>query len=213
MNLAVYENYSLIVNEEISVDNLDKLMRKSNIFIKIITVIRVNCRSCLLNSLFYDHLIQSSVSEKEGNGVMRGKTIFCKTIFQSCLVMLLLLGSLFSLAGCADDEEKAELASYHWETVEVSQKEYRLPDDYMNKGELYLFVSRDILDSHYDLSKVTLGDKRIKLVDSSFNLPGPGLKALFLVGKFDLKDKPSSCVLKVPGINKTGNVAIGYKKK
>ena len=208
MNLAVYENYSLIVNEEISVDNLDKLMRKSNIFIKIITVIRVNGRSCLLNNLFYDHLIQSRVSEKEGNGVMRSKTIF-----QSCIVMLLLLGSLFSLAGCADDEEKAELASYHWETVEVSQKEYRLPDDYMNKGELYLFVSRDILDSHYDLSKVTLGDKRIKLVDSSFNLPGPGLKALFLVGKFDLKDKPSSCVLKVPGINKTGNVAIGYKKK
>ena len=208
MNLAVYENYSLLVNEEISVDNLDKLMRKSNIFTKIITVIRVNCRSCLLNSLFYDHLIQSRVSEKEGNGVMRSKTIF-----QSCIVMLLLLGSLFSLAGCADDEEKAELASYHWETVEVSQKEYRLPDDYMNKGELYLFVSRDILDSHYDLSKVTLGDKRIKLVDSSFNLPGPGLKALFLVGKFDLKDKPSSCVLKVPGINKTGNVAIGYKKK
>ena len=213
MNLAVYENYSLLVNEEISVDSLDKLMRKSNIFIKIITVIRVNGRSCLLNSLFYDHLIQSRVSEKEGNGVMRSKTIFCKTIFQSCLVMLLLLGTIFSLAGCADDDEKAELASYHWETVEVSQKEYRLPDDYMNKGELYLFVSRDILDSHYDLSKVTLGDKRIKLVDSSFNLPGPGLKALFLVGKFDLKDKSSSDVLKVPGINKTGNVAIGYKKK
>lgn len=208
MNLAVYENYSLIVNEEISVDNLDKLMRKSNIFIKIITVIRVNGRSCLLNNLFYDHLIQSRVSEKEGNGVMRSKTIF-----QSCIVMLLLLGSLFSLAGCADDEEKAELASYHWETVEVSQKEYRLPDDYMNKGELYLFVSRDILDSHYDLSKVTLGDKPIKLVDSSFNLPGPGLKALFLVGKFDLKDKSSSDVLKVPGLNKAGNVAIGYKKK
>lgn len=207
------KEYSLLVNEEISVDSLDKLMRKSNIFIKIITVIRVNGRSCLLNNLFYDHLIQSRVSEKEGNGVMRGKTIFCKTIFQSCLVMLLLLGSLFSLAGCADDEEKAELASYHWETVEVSQKEYRLPDDYMNKGELYLFVSRDILDSHYDLSKVTLGDKRIKLVDSSFNLPGPGLKALFLVGKFDLKDKSSSDVLKVPGLNKAGNVAIGYKKK
>ena len=213
MNLAVYEEYSLLVNEEISVDNLDKLVRKSNIFIKIITVIRVNGRSCLLNSLFYDHLIQSRVSEKEGNGVMRGKTIFCKTIFQSCLVMLLLLGTIFSLAGCADDDEKAELASYHWETVEVSQKEYRLPDDYMNKGELYLFVSRDILDSHYDLSKVTLGDKRIKLVDSSFNLPGPGLKALFLVGKFDLKDKSSSDVLKVPGLNKAGNVAIGYKNK
>lgn len=213
MNLAVYENYSLLVNEEISVDSLDKLMRKSNIFIKIITVIRVNCRSCLLNNLFYDHLIQSRVSEKKGNGVMRSKTIFCKTIFQSCLVMLLLLGTIFSLAGCADDDEKAELASYHWETVEVSQKEYRLPDDYMNKGELYLFVSRDILDSHYDLSKVTLGDKPIKLVDSSFNLPGPGLKALFLVGKFDLKDKSSSDVLKVPGLNKAGNVAIGYKKK
>ena len=144
---------------------------------------------------------------------MRSKTIFCKNIFQSCLVMLLLLGSLFSLSACADDEEKAELASYHWETVEVSQKEYRLPDDYMNKGELYLFVSRDILDSHYDLSKVTLGDKPIKLVDSQFNLPSSGLKALFLVGKFDLKDKSSSDVLKVPGINKTGNVAVGYKKK
>lgn len=39
-----------------------------------------------------------------------------------------------------------------------------------------------------------------------------------LHGKFDLKDKPgscksSSCVLKIPGLNKTGNVAIGYKKK
>ncbi|RFD76177.1 hypothetical protein AXE75_02330 [Gardnerella vaginalis] len=145
---------------------------------------------------------------------MRSKTIFCKNIFQSCLVMLLLLGSLFSLSACADDdEEKAELASYHWETVEVPQKEYRLPDDYMNKGELYLFVSRDILDSHYDLSKVTLGDKRIKLVDSQFNLPSSGYKALFLVGKFDLKNKPSSDVLKVPGLNKTGNVAIAYKKK
>ncbi len=182
-------------------------------FIKIITVIRANGRSCLLNSLFYDYLIQSRVREKEGNGVMRSKTIFCKTIFQSCLVMLLLLGSLFSLAGCADGEEKAELASYHWETVAVSQEEFRIPENYMNKDELYLFVSRDILDSHYDLSKVTLGDKRIKLVDSSFNLPGPGLKALFLVGKFDLKDKSSSDVLKVPGLNKAGNVAVGYKKK
>ena len=213
MNLAVYENYSLLVNEEISVDNLDKLMRKSNIFTKIITVIRVNCRSCLLNSLFYDHLIQSRVSEKEGNGVMRGKTIFCKTIFQSCLVVLLLIGTLFSLAGCADDEEKAELASYHWETVAVSRDEFRIPENYMNKDELYLFASRDILDSHYDLSKVTLGGKRIKLVDSQFNLPSSGYKALFLVGKFDLKDKPASDVLKVPGLNKTGNVAVGYKKK
>ena len=207
------KEHSLLVNEEISVDSLDKLIKKNSIFIKIITVIRLNGRSCLLNSLFYDYLIQSGVNEKEASGVMRSKTIFCKNIFQSCLVMLLLIGSLVSLAGCADDEEKAELASYHWETVAVSQKEYRLPDDYMNKGELYLFVSRDILDSHYDLSKVTLGDKPIKLVDSSFNLPGPGLKALFLVGKFDLKDKSSSDVLKVPGLNKAGNVAIGYKKK
>ena len=144
---------------------------------------------------------------------MRSKTIFRKNIFQSCLVVLLLLGTLFSLAGCADDEEKAKLASYHWETVAVSQEEFRIPENYMNHDELYLFVSRDILDSHYDLSKVTLGDKRIKLVDSSFNLPGPGLKALFLVGKFDLKDKPGSDALKVPGLNKAGNVAIGYKKK
>ena len=142
---------------------------------------------------------------------MRSKTIFCKTIFQSCLAMLL-LGTLFSLAGCTDDKEKAELASYHWETVVVSSEEFRIPNNYMNQDELYLFVTRDILDSHYDLSKVTLGDKRIKLIDSSFNLPGPGLKALFLVGKFDLK-KPVFDVLKVPKINKTGNVAIGYKKK
>ena len=173
----------------------------------------MNCRSCLLNNLFYDHLIQSRVSEKEASSVMRSKTIFGKTIFQSCLVVLLLIGTLFSLAGCADDEEKAELASYHWETVAVSWEEFRIPENYMNKDELYLFVSRDILDSHYDLSKVTLGDKRIKLVDSSFNLPGPGLKSLFLVGKFDLKDKPGSDVLKVPGLNKAGNVAVGYKKK
>ena len=144
---------------------------------------------------------------------MRGKTIFCKNIFQSCLVMLLLLGSLFSLSACADDEEKAELASYHWETVAVSREEFRVPENYMSKDELYLFVSRDILDSHYDLSKVTLGDKPIKLVDSSFNLPSSGYKALFLVGKFDLKDKPASDVLKVPGIDKAGNVAIGYKRK
>ena len=212
------KEYSLLVSEEISVDSIDKLIKKNRIFIKIITVIRENGRSCLLNSLFYDYLIQSRVSEKEASGVMRSKTIFCKNIFQSCLVMLLLLGSLFSLSACADDEEKAELASYHWETVAVSREEFRIPENYMNKNELYLFVSRDILDSHYDLSKVTLGGERIKLVDSSFNLPGPGLKALFLVGKFDLKDKPSSCkssscVLKVPGLNKTGNVAVGYKKK
>lgn len=134
MNLTVYEKYSLLVNEEISVDNLDKLIRKSNIFIKIITVIRVNCRSCLLNNLFYNHLIQSCVNEKEGNGVMRSKTIFCKNIFQSCLVMLLLLGSLFSLAGCADDDEKAALASYHWETVAVSQEEFRIPENYIQIG-------------------------------------------------------------------------------
>lgn len=136
-----------------------------------------------------------------------------KIIVQNCLVVLLLIGSLFSLAGCTDDEEKAELASYHWETVAVSQEEFRIPENYMNKDELYLFVTRDILDSHYDLSKVTLGDKPIKLVDSSFNLPGPGLKALFLVGNFDLKDKSSSDVLKVPGLDKTDDVAIGYKEK
>ena len=34
-----------------------------------------------------------------------------------------------------------------------------------------------------------------------------------LHGKFDLKDKSSSDVLKVPGIDKAGNVAVGYKKK
>ena len=167
----------------------------------------------LLNILFYNPLPKSCVNEKEASGVMRSKTIFCKNIFQCCLVMLLLLGTLFSLAGCADDDEKAELASYHWETVAVSQEEFRIPENYMNKDELYLFVSRDILDSHYDLSKVTLGDKHIKLVDSQFNVPSSGYKALFLVGKFDLKDKSSSVVLKVPGINKTGDVAIGYKKK
>jgi conserved domain protein len=32
-------------------------------------------------------------------------------------------------------------------------------------------------------------------------------------GKFDLKDKPGSAVLKVPGFKKKGNVAIGYKNK
>ena len=60
-----------------------------------------------------------------------------------------------------------KLASYHWETVAASQEEFRIPENYMNKDKLYLFVSRDILDSNYDLSKVTLGDKRIKLVDSA----------------------------------------------
>ena len=75
-------------------------------------------------------MIQSGVTKKEASSVMRSKTIFCKNIFQSCLVMLLLLGSLFSLAGCADDE-KAELASYHWETVAVSQEEFRMPEHYI----------------------------------------------------------------------------------
>ena len=47
------KEYSLLVDEEISVDSLDKLIKKNRIFIKIITVIRLNGRSCLLNSLFY----------------------------------------------------------------------------------------------------------------------------------------------------------------
>lgn len=83
----------------------------------------------------------------------------------------------------------------------------------MNQDELYLFVTRDILESDYDLSKVTIGDESITLVDSSFNLPGPENKALFLVGKFELNDKSSSGVLIAPGINKTGDIAIGYKVK
>ena len=145
--------------------------------------------------------------------LLRKKADLNVRLIQSCIIMLLLLGSLFFLSGCADDKEKAELLSYHWETVAVSREKFRIPENYMNHDELYLFVSRDILDSHYDLSKVTLGDKHIKLVNSSFNLPGPGHKALFLVGKFDLKDKPGSAVLKIQGIKKKGNVAIGYKKK
>ena len=59
-----------------------------------------------------------------------------------------------------------------------------------------------VLDSHYDLSKVTLGGKHIKLMDSSFNLHAQGLKALFLVGKFDLKDKLGYDVIKISGIKK-----------
>lgn len=136
-----------------------------------------------------------------------------KMIFQSFFVLLLVIGALFSLSGCSDDKEKAELASYHWETVAVSSEEFHLPDNYMNQHELYLLVTRDILESDYDLSKVTLGDEPITLVDSSFNLPGPGHKALFLVGKFELNDKSSSGVLTAPEINKTGDVAIGYKVK
>ena len=59
-----------------------------------------------------------------------------------------------------------------------------------------------VLDSHYDLSKVTLWGKHIKLMDSSFNLHAQGLKALFLVGKFDLKDKLGYDVIKISGIKK-----------
>lgn len=136
-----------------------------------------------------------------------------KTFFQSCIVLLLVIGALFYLAGCSDDKEKAELASYHWETVAMSSEEFHIPDNYMNQDELYLFVTRDILESDYDLSKVTFGDEPITLVDSSFNLPGPRNKALFLVGKFEIKDKSSSSVLIAPGINKTGDIAIGYKVK
>lgn len=136
-----------------------------------------------------------------------------KTIFQSFFVLLLVIGALFYLVGCSDDKEKAELASYHWETAAVSSEEFYLPDSYMNQDELYLFVTRDILESDYDLSKVTIGDESITLVDSSFNLPGPENKALFLVGKFELNDKSSSGVLIAPGINKTGDIAIGYKVK
>lgn len=40
VNLVVYEEYSLLVNEEMSINNLDKLIRKSNIYVKIITVIK-----------------------------------------------------------------------------------------------------------------------------------------------------------------------------
>ena len=149
---------------------------------------------------------------------MRGKTIFCKTIFckaifQACLAVLLLLVAFLPLACCSDDTEKAELASYKWETVAVSQEELHLPADYMNHDELYLFVSRDVLESHYDLSQVTLNDKPITLVDSSFNIPGPGAKALFLVGTFDVSDASSVGVLKVPGMTKTNDIAIGYKVK
>ena len=75
-----------------------------------------------------------------------------KMIFQSFFVLLLVIGALFSLSGCSDDKEKAELASYHWETVAVSSEEFHLPDNYMNQHELYLLVTRDILESDYDLS-------------------------------------------------------------
>ena len=51
--LLFMKEYSLLVDEEISVDSLDKLIKKNRIFIKIITVIRLNGRSCLLNNLFY----------------------------------------------------------------------------------------------------------------------------------------------------------------
>lgn len=144
---------------------------------------------------------------------MRSKPNFCKAIFQACFAVVLLLVALFPLACCSDDTEKAELASYKWETVAVSQEEFQLPADYMNHDELYLFVSRDVLESHYDLSQVTLNDKPITLVDSSFNVPGPGAKALFLVGTFDVNDASSAGVLKVPGMKKTNDVAIGYKVK
>lgn len=39
-------------------------------------------------------------------------------------------------------------------------------------------------------------------MDSSFNLHAQGLKALFFVGKFDLKDKLGYDVIKISGIKK-----------
>ena len=35
-NLAVYENYSLLVNEEISVDSLDKLIKKIGYLLRLL---------------------------------------------------------------------------------------------------------------------------------------------------------------------------------
>ncbi len=71
-----------------------------------------------------------------------------------------------------------------------------------------------MLESGYDFSDITLGDQSLTLIDSSFNLPSSGFKALFLIGKFETKKASGSSVLNCPNFDKEeGQLAIGYKEE
>lgn len=125
----------------------------------------------------------------------------------------LAVGALFSFTGCSEDVNKDEFAQAKWHQMEVSQEELTLSDDFANQSELYLFISRDLIESDYEVSKATLGNENIELIDSSFNLTSPDFEALFLVGKFKLEDTENSKVLKVPSPITENEIVIAYKEE
>lgn len=135
--------------------------------------------------------------------------------FVRLILSLVIVAGLLSVSGCMGNREESpdELMKANWIIVEVTSDSFQLPDNFKDKNELFLFMSRSMIEVNYDLSRVTLGEVPLTEIDSTFNLTSSDFQALFLVGKFDLKNANlDSATLTIPNFQKHC-VAVAYKEE
>lgn len=138
------------------------------------------------------------------------KRIF--TLIAGILLLTLIIVAIFVLLDRKIDSEQEEFAmNSSWVYDELKSGD-QLDTRYANKEPLYLFASRDLLETGYDFTQCKLGNDSLSTHDSHFNLPSSSGTALFLVAKFDRavsEDAKLSC----KSIPEKGQLAIGFQKE
>lgn len=128
------------------------------------------------------------------------------------LLLTLIIVTIFVVLDRKIDSEQEEFAmNYSWVYDELKSGD-QLNTTYANKEPLYLFASRDLLETGYDFTQCKLGSDSFSAHDSHFNLPSSSGTALFLLAEFDSavsKDAKLSC----KSIPEKGQLAIGFQKE
>ncbi|MCI6574471.1 MAG: hypothetical protein MSC53_04805 [Arcanobacterium sp.] len=136
------------------------------------------------------------------------------------VVVVLTVGALLLIsAACAvfilldrkiDAEREEFAANSSWTYNEVKNGD-QIDATYTNKEPLYLFASRDLIETGYDFNQCALDGASFNTRDSHFNLPAKSGTALFLVAEFD-RAASENAKLSCKSVPEKGLLAIGFQK-
>lgn len=98
-----------------------------------------------------------------------------------------------------------------WHYMVLDSHGVTIEEPYSQKSKLYLYASRDLIESGFDPTSCSIDGTPFRTVDSTYNIPGPNGAALFLIGEMDVEG--SAQQLTIEDGSPAGTLALAYKEE
>ena len=126
-----------------------------------------------------------------------------------CLVSLSACNEDYgNLGGDMGDAQKMFKEAQRWHYMVLDSSEVTITEPYNQRNKLYLYASRNLIESGYDSTKCSIDGVPFRAVDSTYNISGPNGMALFLIGEIDIESLARQLVIE--GDYPDGTLVLAY---